>query len=485
DYAIPYGTNPVKVEGISLVTQLANTGGDPPPSEVRRIALGEMNSRGVDRPNELLASPTTALVLAVGYLHPGIRKGERFDIRLEVPPRDPTTSLRGGWLMETRLTDMQILEGRIVEGRVFGLAAGPVMVDPAADEKNHPEMLLRGYVPGGGVSTKDRDLGLMLKEELQDARTSDMLAKTINARFHLYVKGTQQGVGTAKTDKYVELKVHPRYKDNVARYIAVVRSIAIAETAPQRAKRLKSLERQFMDPITSARASIKLEAMGREAIHVLRKGIASDNEEVRFYSAEALAYLDDDAAAKPLAEAARLEPAFRANALTALSAMKDVSAYDELRKLLDVPSAETRYGAFRALWTMEPTDPKVRGEGINGKFSYHVIDTSGPPMIHVTSTFRPEVVLFGREHRFSSPCALDAGSSLVVRVNPSGDVTISKLAPDKPVEKLTVANDVDAVIHAMAQLGGNYCDIVQMLQSAKAKQSLASRFEVDALPRGG
>jgi hypothetical protein len=106
-------------------------------------------------------------------------------------------------------------------------------------------------------------------------------------------------------------------------------------------------------------------------------------------------------------------------------------------------------------------------------------------MIHVTSSFRPEVVLFGREHRFSTPCALDAGSSLVVRVTPDDQVIISKISADKPLEKLTVANDVDAVIHAVAQLGGNYCDVVQMLQSAKAKDALASRFEVDAVPRGG
>ena len=50
-----------------------------------------------------------------------------------------------------------------------------------------------------------------------------------------------------------------------------------------------------------------------------------------------------------LAEAAAKEPAFRTYALTALSAMDEVDARDKLYELLESNSAETRYGAFRAL----------------------------------------------------------------------------------------------------------------------------------------
>ena len=50
---------------------------------------------------------------------------------------------------------------------------------------------------------------------------------------------------------------------------------------------------------------------------------------------EALAYLDQTAAVDTLAAVARDEPAFRVNALAALSAMDDVMAYDALRSLLE------------------------------------------------------------------------------------------------------------------------------------------------------
>jgi len=52
-------------------------------------------------------------------------------------------------------------------------------------------------------------------------------------------------------------------------------------------------------------ASLQLEAIGNEAIGALKQGLRSSDPEVRFYSAEALAYLDQPEAAAPLAEAAK------------------------------------------------------------------------------------------------------------------------------------------------------------------------------------
>ena len=179
------------------------------------------------------------------------------------------------------------------------------------------------------------------------------------------------------------------------RYIRVVRSIPLKESASEQALRIGLLERQLFDPITASTAALRLEAIGQDSIGALVKGVASSDAESRFYAAEALAYLDDSQAAAPLARAAREEPAFRAYALAALSSMDDMAAHDELMNLLDVPSSETRYGAFRALWAMNANDPLIRGENLGGQFGYHTLNTSGPPMIHVTRSFRPEVVVFG------------------------------------------------------------------------------------------
>ena len=219
-------------------------------------------------------------------------------------------------------------------------------------------------------------------------------------------RGKKQGVATPKTDAFIELEIHPRYKYNLGRYLQVVRSVALFESPQEQLERLELLERQLLDPVTSAQAALRLEAIGKDAVRILKKGLESNDAEVRFYSAESLAYLDQSCAVPVLAEAVKSEPAFRAYALTALCALNDVHAADALRDLFDVSSAETRYGAFRALWAMNERDPQLRGEHLSDKFWLYVVPSAGPPMVHVTHSYRPEIVLFGEESKI--PAAVHA-----------------------------------------------------------------------------
>jgi hypothetical protein len=206
---------------------------------------------------------------------------------------------------------------------------------------------------------------------------------------------------------------------------------------------------------------------------------------VRFYAAEALAYLDETAAVETLADVARNEPAFRVNALAALSAMDDTLAYDTLRSLLEVRSAETRYGAFRALWAMNQNDPLMRGEHLGGQFRYHVLDVPGPEMIHVTHSHLPEVVLFGKDQQLQLPLVLDAGKNIMVNGLNGNRIKVARFRAGAEVEQRLVTTRVDDVIRAIVELGGTYPDVVQALQQSKADGALASRFEVDALPEPG
>lgn len=485
DIAVPYGMYPVKVEAVGLVTGLAGTGSDPDPSPEQALLVHEMQLRGINNPDKLLASPFNSLVKVRGYLKPGIQKGDHFDIEVWVPSNSGTTSLRDGWLMETRLKELAVLGNQVREGSLLALGEGAVMVDPSANADKDRVITSRGRILGGGVALKSRPLGIVLKPDFQNVAYSAQIESAVNRRFHNFNKGIKEGVATAKTNEYIELIVHSRYKDNVPRYVQVIRSLALKETTARQQARLQLLERQLLDPLVASSAALRLEAMGREGIEVLKKGIQAQDAEVRFYSAEALAYLDDRDAAKPLAIAAREEPAFRVFAFTALSAMDDVAAYDELVNLLHVQSAETRYGAFRALWAMNSHDALVHGENLGSQFSYHVVDSNGPPMIHVTRSYRPEIVLFGRNHALSAPFAVEAGKQILVTANGPEQVTVSKFAVNQPDQKRVVALQADEVIRAIVELGGTYPDVVQALQQAKAKGALTSRFEVDALPRSG
>lgn len=485
-YAHPYGLSYEKIESVGLVTGLDGTGEDPAPTPQRAAMLDDMSRRKVPKPNQVLASMDTALVLVRAYLKPGIRKGDRFDVEVRTPTRSKAESLRGGWVLESRLTQLAALGGQIREGHTLALAEGPVLVDPSADDSGDTAAATTGRILGGGVALKDRHLGIVVSSEYSSVRMSTSIAKAINERFHRYEAGQKMGVAEAKTDERIELRVHDRYRDHITRYVRVIRNIPLRETPAERQDRLVLLGNQLLDPLMAAKAALRLEAIGDDqAIERLLEGIKSDDAEVRFYSAEALAYLDETSGVKALAEAARDEPAFRAHALAALSAMDDVVAYDSLRNLLSSKSAETRYGAFRALRAMNEKDPMIRGERLGGHFSYHVLDVEGPEMIHATISGRPELVLYGTEQRFELPLVLDAGRDILVNGLTGDEVVVSKFTPGDASQKRTVSNKVDEVIRAIVELGGNYPDVVQAIQEARKDGALASRFRVDAIPTSG
>lgn len=488
DLAVPFGVHPVRIEAVGLVTGLSGTGSDPMPSPQRAALVADMEARGVTLPNAVLASRDTSLVLVRGWLRPGIQKGDPLDVEIRIPSQSETTSLRGGYLLETRLKEQAVLGGMLKEGHLLGLAKGPVLVDPSASPDREKVLMGRGKVLGGGVCLKARQLGLVLKPEHQNVLNSARVATAVNKRFFLTNKGIKSGVATAKTNEFIDLSVHPRYKDNVGRYLDVVRSIAIHETDTERMERIALLEKQLHEPVTTAAAARQLEALGQQGIDTLVKAIASPDPEVRFSAAEALAYLDRREAAEPLGRIARDQPAFRVYALAALGAMDDSAAHEQLCNLLGVASAETRYGAFRALWTMNPNNPLVLGERLGGdQFSYHVLNVEGPPMVHVCTHKRAELVLFGQDQYLNSPMYLEAGAKIVIRdsrENPS-EVVVSRIAVGEPDQQRVVSNQLDAVIRAIAELGGSYPDVVQALTQAKAKGVLSSRFEVDALPEMG
>jgi hypothetical protein len=487
DFAIPYNMRPLQVEAVGLVGALPGTGSDPAPGAQRAALVAEMQTRGVKTPSAVLASKNMSLVLVRAYLRAGIQKGDTFDVELRTPSRSETTSLRGGYLLPTIMRQLVPMDdGQIHQGDKLAEAEGPILINPLAKAGKDLIGLCRGRILSGGRAAINRPLALVIPNGANQKLTIiKQLVDAINRRFHTNDKGIQSGVAKAIRKEYIELAVHPRYKDNIERYMMIVRAIAPHESPSEQTDRISLLEKRLLDPNTAADAARQLEAIGRDGIEALRNGLKSRDLEVQFFTAEALAYLDQSEAAEPLGDIARREPAFRVYALTALSAMQDRVAYEQLESLLGMPSAETRYGAFRALWAMNPAGPLVAGNPAVKDFHYVVLNSGGPPMIHTTRSRRPEIVLFGREQRFEGPVQINAGSKIMVtRVSP-GEISVARFVVNEPDQKRIVANDVDQVIRAIVDLGGAYPDVVQALEEAKGSGVLPSRLEVDALPEAG
>ncbi len=481
DFAGAWGMNYVALESVGLVTGLPNTGSDPPPSVERNLLISEMQSHEVNKPNDILASATTSLVLVRAFLPPGVQKHENFDVEVRLPSRSETTSLRDGWLMKSRLRQVAMMGGGVHTGSVEGIAEGEVLVDAAfegAPEQRHEK---RGRILGGGFSHTVRKLGLGIRRQDKSVRTSIAIAKAVSARFHTFDHGVKKGVAKPTRDNFIDLAVTPRYRNNLARYIRVVRAIKLSETPKARIERLALLQGKLLNPPSASLAAIELEAIGKDGIEALKTGLQASDPEVRFYAAEALAYQDISDAAAALGESAARSHSLRWHALSALTVMDHVSAYEMLNELLHVESVECRYGAFRAMWTRNPQDPMVRGEVLGKKFSYHVIGTTGESLVHIARSRRPEIVLFGTDVRLQPGAVLLIGKNYVVRSEVDQQYKVLKLVPgeDNPAEYCT--NQVDQIVRALVKLGGGYAEVVNFFRVAKQQNVLQARLAFEAM----
>ena len=486
NFAAISGNNVIAIHGVGFVTGLDGTGEDPQPSVYRTQLEDDMKKRGVHNYREQLKSPNTALVLLTAYLPADIQKSGNYDVEVRLPPNTEATSLEGGWLLPADMTEQANVQGQgTLKGKIFGRATGPILVSIAKGE-NREGVLKRGRILGGGTAFKDRTLGLYLRSDFRSGRNTSRIADRIGTRFHCYEHGQKKSLAEAKDDQYVQLKVHPRYKDNYPRYMQVIRHVAFRENDLQRRDRMERLQEDLVDPDRSAKAAIQYEAIGTESTMFLKKGLNHPSPEVRFYAAEALAYLGDDSGAEELAKLAKDEPAFRVYCVAALSALDEAVCFQLLRDLMDEPSAETKYGAFRALWTLDKDDPAIRGLKLNDHFLLHVVNSKGDPMIHLTRHRRPEVVLFGSDQKFRAPLALTAGNHINVNAQAGSDhITLTRFAVGQPDQRKVVSTKVADVIIAAADMGATYPDIAQMLAQASEQYNVEGRVELDALPQAG
>jgi hypothetical protein len=177
-----------------------------------------------------------------------------------------------------------------------------------------------------------------------------------------------------------------------------------------------------------------------------------------------------------------------------MAAIDDAVAHVRLRELMHEDpsiagsSAETRYGAFRALSTLDPNDPFIRGEYLDQEkmLNFHVLDTTGEPMVHLTTYRKSEVVLFGADQEFRLPIAVRAGSKILVTGTQGDDtVTVARYEPGEPDQVKEVSRKVRDVIRAAAELGASYPDLAQMLAQADRQHNLPGRLEFDSLPQPG
>lgn len=497
DHTLFAGLEPIVLEGVGLVRNLSGTGGDPAPSHYRSLLLEDLKKRNYRSPHAILESPNTALVIVRSYLSPTAKKGERLDIEVRIPESANATSLVGGELLDVRLSDKAIVNGELKEGWEYAVGRGPVLTAGlAAANATDPALLRKGRVLSGAIVKKERELTLLLKNDFRSIRNARRVEEAIGRRFHHFDEhGIKKPLAKAMTDQKLVLTIHPRYKDNFPRYLQVIRHMAFREEPVQLRVRMTRLQHDLCVPETASSSAYQLEAIGNEAIPILKKGLLAPTLECRFHSAMALAYLGDSSGLPALVESAKKERAFRVFALAGIAALEDAEAHLALRDLMSEKADESRYGAFRALWTLDKNDPFIRGERLgiheddrnrDNEYKLHVLKTEGPPLVHVTLRTRPEIVLFGADQEFLPPMYASVGKNIMVTAQPGATtISLARFEVGKQDQRKEVSLKVADVIRAANDLGATYPDVLQLLADASRQKNLSTELAVDKLPAAG
>ncbi|HMF14759.1 MAG TPA: flagellar basal body P-ring protein FlgI, partial [Gemmataceae bacterium] len=482
--------DPIPVAGIGLVVGLNGTGSSPPPGGYRATLEQDLLKLKIENVKQLLDSSDISMVQVSALIPPGAHKDDRIDVDVMLPPGSRSTSLRGGRLVPCSLFNFEFARNlseraansdAMLQGHPLAVAQGMLLVgfgdgDEAAVSK-------QGRIWGGARLKTDRPFYLALNDDQQYARVAATVADRTNDTFHgRYLGGPSAAVATAKTSSGVYLNVPQQYKHNLPRYLRVVCKIPMRQDAAQSGYR-RRLSEDLLDPARAVAAALRLEALGKDSVPVLKRGLQSDRPLVRFVAAEALAYLDDPLAAQELAQAVESYPDLRAFGLSALASLDEAASRVQLRRLLASATPEVRYGAFRALRALDEHDQAVQGELLADSFWLHRVLPNSEPLVHFSTTRRAEIVLFGLDPALKPPLAISAGEFTLTASAENQQCTIGHFSPQNGISHRQCSFKIEDVIRAMADDGATYPEILEVLRQAHARGNEDCPIANDALPQ--
>jgi flagellar basal body P-ring protein FlgI len=487
---------PIRLGGVGLIEGLDGTGGDCTHDDYRTMLLENLRKQGERSADKMLKSPDNALVIVEATLHPGASKGDPIEVEVKLPPGSRATSLQGGFLRKCKLYNYDFAKNLrpnyngpagLLKGEALATAEGAVLVGGESDD---PKAAKAGRIWKGGVVAREHPLMVVMNPDSQRAAITGLVCDRINA---LYLPGLPSAgddkPASAIGPNLIALRVPQPYRHNIARFLRVVRLIPLMESVEPREEGkdnrsyAQRLSEDVLDPRRTVEAALRLEALGTKSVPALRSGLDHKHPLVRFACAEALAYLGHPSCAEELGRAAR-EPLFRAYALTALASLREAACQSQLESLLEkAKDDETRYGAFRALLILTPRNPAVMGKEVPGGFMLHKVAPEGESLVHLSTTRRAEVVLFGPAPRLKGAFSLLAGEFTVTAVAGDERCTISRTPSNGRVERKSCPMEVEDVVLCLASMGAQYPDVLEIMRQAGAAEALSCRMRLDALPR--
>lgn len=514
------GVQPIQISGIGLVTGLNGTGGNAPPGNLRTMLENDLRKRKVSNVAQVLSSPDTAMVVVTAYIPPGARKGDLLDVEVTLPPGSKVTSLQGGYLEDCYLYNYESSKkiapnynGRekMLRGHALGKAGGVLTVGLERGAEDRPNVR-KAVIWDGAIANAANPFLFTLKSNQQYiTRMANAVAERINTMFQdeAYqemqreklqrlaligqikdkINSRRAEIGSLEVAKatkhFVYINVPLEYRLNTPRYLRVVRLIPIRETEKTAEAYRKKLEELLLDPRETLRGSHRLEALGRNSVLTLKKGLNHEHPLVQFAAAESLAYLGDSSGVPTLAKFAEKHPRLRSYCLTALSSLDEPLTRQELAQLLRSENSEVRYGAFRALQVLNGETQIAKGNFINQSFWLHHVAEESPSLVHMSLQRKAEIVIFGQTPHLLPPFRILAGKEFTVTASAQDDrCTVSLFDRDSgQVAQRQTGLKVDEVLRTLGELGASYPDVVAFLQECDRTKCTTAQVRINAVPQ--
>ena len=145
---------------------------------------------------------------------------------------------------------------------------------------------------------------------------------------------------------------------------------------------------------------------------------------------------------------------------------------------------ETRYGAFRALRAIDNEADAVAGEHLNDAFWLHRVAPQAAPMVHVSTSRRAEIVLFGKDPSLRAPFSIQAGDFTLTAGEEDERCSITRIVPGQgePQRRNSTMAIYD-ILRLMASMGAGYPEALEFIQQADHGKAVSCVVRRDALPR--
>lgn len=431
-YAAPnsVGYRPLVVQGYGLVVGLNGTGSNDVPPDIRAHMLAEMKRHGIGSenaglghisPQRMLDSKNTAVVVVQGIIPPGATKSARFDLRVMPVPNTSTTSLESGRLYTMELAPHLLVGRRVRAASPLALANGPIFINPFAEpgaiEQDGVDRRVGRILNGGAVIA---DMPLKMRLVSPSHVRAGLIVVAINTRFPIEM-GQLNPTARGESDESIELTVPPSYRNRIDDFIELLLHTTIRQANPKSvAMSIKRLLESNPTPRMAIDAAWRWQALGTQALPILRGLYDSPEHLPRTSAILAGAHLDDPLCISPLISLTESGGTLeRLRAINLLAEMRLNPLIDQtLRSLLNDPDPNIRIETYEAL--AGRNDPSLDHIPVDGKFMVDIVP-SDFPMIYVTHFGLPRIVVFGRNLSIELPLTMRTWSNRLMIKGNHGD----------------------------------------------------------------